>query len=128
VRHKTDILITSKERHAPPYDAAAELIYHLRRHKLIPEGVGNQAWHVQFKNMISFMILHGPHLAVQLKWTLGIVFALDAEFPGDKIDYAAELIWDRYVWNNNDLHGSLNNRPPFHDNDLIITKLLKEWA
>jgi hypothetical protein len=35
------------------------------------------------------MISHSPHLAVQLKWALGIVFAMDAELPGARIDYVA---------------------------------------
>jgi hypothetical protein len=128
VRHKTDILILSKERHAPPYGAASELIKHMRRHKLAPECLGNQAWHVEFNDMISVMISHSPHLAVQLKWALGIVFALEAELPGGKINYVAELTWERFVRNNNDLHGSLNHRPQFHDTDRIIKILIKEWV
>jgi hypothetical protein len=68
----------------------------MRSNKLIPEGLGNQAWHVQFTNMISVMISHNQHLAGQLKWALGIIIALDSRGI-TMIDYTKELTWPRYI-------------------------------
>jgi hypothetical protein len=84
--NKTDKHILSKVRHAPPYGVASELIRHLRQFELAPEGVCGKPWHEQFNNLISVMISHNPHLAVQLKWALRIIMALDALNPRCTID------------------------------------------
>jgi hypothetical protein len=45
-RQKDENMVISKDRHAAPYSAAPALTKHMRRNKLIPEGLGNQARHV----------------------------------------------------------------------------------
>jgi hypothetical protein len=53
--------------------------------------MGENEWHEQFNNMTSVMISHNPHLAVQLKWVLRAILALEANNPGGPINYAEEL-------------------------------------
>jgi hypothetical protein len=75
---------------------------------------------VPYCNMLSVMSSHNQHLAVQLKWALKIVKALDTRNTRGFIDYAGELTWVRYIWENNGTQGSLNNHIQFVDNDGIL--------
>jgi hypothetical protein len=123
---KIDERTLRKDRHAPPYGAPSELIRHLRRFELAPEGVCMKPWHEQFNKMISVMISHNPHLAVQLKWALRIIMALGALNPGCTIGYVGELSWERYVWECKGFNGKLNSRYQFLDNGGIVCNLM-QW-
>jgi hypothetical protein len=94
--NKTDESTLSKVRHAPHYGAASELIRHLRRCKLAPEGVCGKPWHEQLNNMVSVMISHNPHLAVQLKWALRVIMALGALNSRYTIDYVCADVASLY--------------------------------